>query len=343
MEEKDLNTALVWFFAIVSFVIIGFICFYIGKAFSVKEEEFNWSKNNNVIAIGCSSNKLSAILDDKYNVITNFNCTLDKYYLDNDKLYVYKYLNNNNSEIGYYELDNDNKYIFLSKIESTIPNSIIVLDDHLYTTSRESSYISDYNLGSKEFNKLEYFSKGDLILNKTSNNVVIYFNTDDNSEIGIINLNTGDKKKIMSNVNLEYVYKDKVIIKSYIEFSDNKIQYYEYDTTNNNFKSISDIKDNTGNSVAHSLIVPYKDYYIYANGNSIYEYNNKEKELVKLDDLYIGTITLVSDDTLLITSDTDMCLLGDCDLESYVLDLKDNSISKDDNNKLMYYYVTYLK
>lgn len=363
MEENNVKPWVVWLFAIISILIIGPLCFWLGRQFSNKEDnkkdeqEVSWVEKNEVISLASDYDHLYLLENNKNVKIANINRDDGLYFYDQEKVYVIQYsYDNKSSEVGYYDLLKNNEYhkVFSPDL-SLSPESIIVLENHIYLTFNQSKDILDYDMDSKETKKLTYFddyfekaSYGSFLLFRTFNNKVFYWTrgtSDVDAELGEINLKNGEKKLIASNVYLEYVYGDKLIYRQYSTEDNNSYgQYFEYDTSKNKSVEISDKKIDLGGSVSYSLIVPYKNYYVYAYEGYIYEYQDgKEKEIAHLDDLYIGTITLISNDTVLITNDSDMCLMGECDLISYRFNLDSYELKEDKDNERLYAYVHYVK
>ena len=367
MENKEVKTWVVWLFAIISILIIGPFCFFLGKQFSnkehneeVKQEEkevVSWEEENEVISLASDYEYLYLLENNKEVKIGSISRDNSVYFYEDEKAYVFEFsYDTRKGVVGYYDFHDNQKYTKLFDVPSkSSPESIIVLDGHVYVTTTNDAFIYDYDIEKKDIKELNYFddyfeklSYGSFLLYRTSNGKVIYWtrgSVDVDAEIGVLDIKTGKKNMIASDVYLEYVYGDKVICKQYSSKNGKAYdQYFEYDASNGSGKQISGLMEDIGGAIPYSLIVPYQDYYVYAYDSNVYQYKDgKEEVIAHVDDLYIGTITLVSYDTVLITNDADMCLMGECDLISYRLNLDTKELTEDKDNERLYAYVSYIK
>lgn len=310
--------------------------------------------DDKIYALTYSGNEVELMDVSKYNggvVYTYYNGKL--------YLYLYKYTSGKTNvetgeviqeskdynTLGYIDLTADN-YNFTKLSDVTTigrPESIAIVDNIIYFSSSAFDGIYKYNIDTKKFtttNEFNFNRKTNIQLYTISNSKLAYLIsgiTNEPSSIGIIDIKTGSKKEIVSNVKFEYVYNGKIIYAQYDDINNySKWKYYEYNIKDDSFKQISDSTSSV-TSIYNSFIIPFDDYYIYVNKNTLNKYSNGKNEKIYEFDGSINSINLVSSNKLNVVYGSGMNTKAKCS----IFDL--NSLTLSNQNDISYSQVLYLK
>lgn len=244
----------------------------------------------------------------------------------------------NRCTIGYINLEEkNNEFIQLKSIDDFNVDSIAAANNNIYLVS--DSKIYGYNIEKDNLSTMDNidYNYKNANLFTLSNEMLGYFTEkayEGYYSVGTINLKTNTKKEISSNANFQFVYDNKIIYKEYVEKNNySKWKYYEYNIEDENKKQISDTV--SGFSMDNQLIVPFNNYYIFADNNVLYKHLNDNTEKLYEFDGTINNINLISISKLNIVYGDDTTTYGTFDLDS--LDFNTNK------NEDYYYDILYLK
>ena len=368
---KEVKPGVVLVIAILCIAIIGPLCFWLGKQFSNKEDVKDekkeetkevantWVAKNKAMSIGYKNSDIVIIKEDGSEIIIDtkdLNSNTELFY-DDGKVYTFDFgKDGGKSQLGYFDLNDNNKFVAVAEFaRKTIPESIIVLNDHAYISLAGQKAIIDYDFKEKESTELfyfdDYFSRaghGSFLLYAVDGQA--YYLTrgtvNEEPEFGSIDLETGKKVKITDVGYVNYIHDGKFVF-NHDAYEGDKYTtvFYEYDTNTKKVSVISGTHADIGGSIDDTLIIPVDDYYIYSTVDGIYKYQDgKEEKLVSLEDNYFGTFVKTSSNTALLI-DNGPCGTPECaDIDRYLIyDIKDKEVKKtSDYDDVYYSKMTYL-
>ena len=315
---------------IIIIVFLGYLVFnnrqVIGDKLNIKTDTTKIEKDKNLLVATNLKDSIFLIKEDgtKINLfdITNYKRGISYCFFDN-KLYLYL-----NNEIGYIDLLSEKyEYVKLEELGDNYAKSIAVTENTIYYIS-SSNKIYKYNIDSKETEEIndDTFNNVNYIYSIGNDSLAYYTAATMSSkpEIGIINLGDNKKNIISENASIEYTYNNYLIYK--VNAKDNTSWiYYKYDPKNNKSTQISDSTHSSEN-IYSSFIIPYDDYFIYANNSKLYSYDNKTKELYDLKS-NIDSMNLTAKNKLNIFSYGDFS--DAINIELNIDNLKDDKIDED--------------
>lgn len=362
---KEVKPGVVLVIAILCIMIIGPLCFWLGKQFSNKEDvkdkeqkeetvevADDWIRENKVMSIAAAGKNFVFLTEDGKEIRLDDRDAYDniEYFYTDKKVYTYDFSGENNysSELGYFDLNDNNKYKKIASLKKeTIPESIIVLKDHVYISLAGKKYIIDYDLKENESTELYYFDDyfsiaghGSFLLYAVDGQAYYMTRgtTESEPEFGSIDLETGKKEKITNVGYVNYIYRGKFVFNhDYYENSKYMTTYYEYDTKTKKVSPISEPHVDFGGSIYDSMIIPVDDYYIYYTGDAIYKYENgkEEKLLNGPDEGNFDSFVKTSKDTITLY-EGGRCEfeenLDECNYKVYIYNIKDNKLERAKND-----------
>ncbi len=363
MEENNVKPGVALAIAIICILIIGPLCFWFGKQFANKEDKKDEAKTQDT-STWVGKNKAMALAwndDNKLIVLTTDGKEIEidakdlgsytKTFYKDEKLYTYSFgPEKGDSFLGYIDFNDDYKFTKLATFKRvTIPESIIVVDDHAYITLAGQRYIIDYNLKEKKESKLNYFDDyfdvaghGSFMLYYVNDQV--YYLTrgtvDEDPHFGSIDLATGKKQKIDVNGYVNYTYDNKFIFnEDFYQGNKYVVQYYEYDTETKKVSKISGVHLESGASADESFIMPFGDSYIYPSGDQkLYQFENgKDKELVELEINSFDVYKISEDEIVLLEGG--LCELDECDFKQFIYNVKEDELTETTDYTDKYYTV----
>ena len=362
MEGNEVKPWVVLVMVVICILIITPLCFWLGKQFANKDEKKNeeskevsstWVEKNKAMSMAWNDNKIVVLTTDGKEIEIDAK-DLDsntKTFFTDEKLYTYSYgPDKGESILGYIDFNDDYKYTQLATFErTTIPESVIVVEDHAYISLAGKKYVIDYDLKEKKDTKLNYFDDyfniaghGSFMLYYVNNQV--YYLTrgtiGEEPHFGTIDLATGKKQNIEVNGYVNYVYDNKFIFNyDYYRGNEYVVQYYEYDTETKKVNKISGVHLDGGASAEQSFIMPFGDAYVYMSGDQkIYKYEDgKDKELEEIG-IYSFDVYKISEDEILLL-EGGLCELDDCEFKQYIYNVKEDKLEETTDYTDKYYNV----